>query len=72
MSSFIGVPDGNSNWIKTMLKPNRVLHIKNIIVEIFVVISTCIFAMVLGNLDTKAELFPTSLAEQGLRIEDSV
>ena len=55
-----------------MLKPNRVLHINNTIVEIVVVISTCIFAMVLGNLDTKAELFPTALAEQGMRIEDSV
>ena len=55
-----------------MLKPNRVLHINNTIIEIVVVISTCIFAMVLGNLDTKAELFPTALAEQELRIEDSV
>lgn len=55
-----------------MLKPNRVLHIKNIIVEIVVVISTCIFAVVLANLDTKGGLFPTALAEQGLRIEDRV
>jgi hypothetical protein len=55
-----------------MLKPNRVLHINNIIVEIVVVISTCILAMVLGNFDTKAELFPTAHAEQGLRIEYSI
>jgi hypothetical protein len=55
-----------------MLKPNRVLHIKNIIVEIVIVISTCIFAMVLANLDTKGALFPTALAEQGLRIEYSI
>jgi len=55
-----------------MLKPNRVHHFKNIIVEIVVVISTCIFAMVLANLDTKGGLFPTALAEQGLRTEYSI
>jgi hypothetical protein len=55
-----------------MLKPNRVLHINNIIVEIVVVISTCILAMVSGNFDTKTELFPTAHAEQGLRIEYSI
>jgi hypothetical protein len=55
-----------------MLKPNRVLHIKNIIVEIVIAISTCIFAMVLANLDTKGGLLPTALSEQGLRIEYSI
>lgn len=54
-----------------MLNPNRVLHIKNIIVEIVIAISTCIFAMVLANLDTKGGLLPTALSEQGLRIEYS-
>jgi hypothetical protein len=55
-----------------MLKPNRVLHIKNIIVEIVIAISTCIFAMILANLDTKGGLLPTALSEQGLRIEYSI
>lgn len=55
-----------------MLNPNRVLHIKNIIVEIVIAISTCIFAMVLANLDTKGGLLPTALSEQGLRIEYSI
>ncbi len=56
-----------------MLKPNGVFLIKNIIVEIFVVVSThYILALILASFDSNADLFPLAYAEQGLTIEHNI
>ena len=53
-----------------MLKPNGVFLIENIIVEIFVIVSThYILVLILASFDLNTDLFPLAHAEQGLTIE---
>jgi hypothetical protein len=56
-----------------MLKPNGVFLIENIIVEIFVIVSThYILVLILASFDLNADLFPLAHAEQGLTIEHNI
>jgi len=49
-----------------------VFNIENSIVEIVVIVSTYILAMILGSFDSNAELFPLAYAEQGLTTEHNI
>ena len=56
-----------------MLRPNGVFHIKNMTVEIIVIVSIhYILALILANFDANADLFPLAYAEQGLTIEHNI
>jgi hypothetical protein len=54
------------------LKTNGVLHIENIIVEIAVIVSTCILAIILASFDSTADLIQLAHADQGLTIEHNI
>jgi hypothetical protein len=54
------------------LKPSGALHIENILVEITVIVSACILAIIFANFHSNADLFPLAHAEQGLKIEHNI
>ena len=55
-----------------MPRTNGVFIVKNIIHEVEMKASACVFALTLASLGTNADLFPVAYAEQALIIEHHV
>jgi len=55
-----------------MLRTNGVYNVKNIIHEVEMKASACVFALTLASLGTNADLFPVAHAEQSLIIEHHI
>lgn len=55
-----------------MFRTNGVFNVKNIIHEVVMVASACVFALTLAGLETNADLFSVAYAEQALIIEHHI
>jgi hypothetical protein len=55
-----------------MLRTNGVYNVKNIIHEVGMKASVCVFALTLASLEINADLFPVAYAEQALIIEHHI